>query len=167
MDNPMVTRRVFGDDAGRPVYRLTGPLGVVTYRMAGNQLRLEPQHAPAYTAEQGLADLAFAYAAFAADNWPLWTFLNRWYETFPAEAEQLPATVGEWRELRGPDLVDAMRRATWYAHFNDEVGGWSVMPIDQPTSSGAPEVGCFLAEQIARDIADDHNNKLTTSGDNQ
>jgi len=66
-----------------------------------------------------------------------------------------PATVEEWRQLRGPALVEAMRNATWHVHPSD-IGGWSIMPIDQPPESGAPEVGTFIAQELAEDIAADH-----------
>ncbi|GAA0493685.1 hypothetical protein Ade02nite_21290 [Paractinoplanes deccanensis] len=62
-----------------------------------------------------------------------------------------------WRSLRGDDLNRALLAACWYARPNDLIGGWSVMPVDQPPSSGYPEVGCFLSRPVAEHIAALHN----------
>lgn len=50
--------------------------------------------------------------------------------------------------------------AAWYAQPNDLIGGWCVMPSDQPPSSGGPEVADFCTERIAGHIAELHNASL-------
>lgn len=48
----------------------------------------------------------------------------------------------------------------WYALRNDVIGGWCVMPANQPPSWGIPEVADFVSEQVASHIADLHNEWL-------
>ncbi len=58
----------------------------------------------------------------------------------------------------------------WYAVVNDLIGGWSVATRDVPCSElrinqGKDfELGCFLDEAIARDIAELHNYALSGGG---
>lgn len=48
----------------------------------------------------------------------------------------------------------------WYARENDTIGGWCVMPIDAPPSSGIFDVADFTTEDAARHIAKLHNDWL-------
>lgn len=49
----------------------------------------------------------------------------------------------------------------WYAHSNDVIGGWSVMPVDQPPSAARlPDLASFATEHLARHIATLHNQSL-------
>jgi hypothetical protein len=50
----------------------------------------------------------------------------------------------------------------WYVHENDLIGGWCVMPIDEPPSYGIAEVADFLTKECADHIAELHNNWLDT-----
>jgi hypothetical protein len=59
-------------------------------------------------------------------------------------------------------LAAAQLAATWYARPNDLIGGWCVMPADEPPSSGPPEVASFASETVAQHIADLHNEWLET-----
>lgn len=79
--------------------------------------------------------------------------------TTPAAAT-VPTTPDDWRALRGDALVAAQLAATWYVHADDTIGGWCIMPIDQPPSCGVPAVASFLGEQVARHTADLHQAKL-------
>lgn len=49
----------------------------------------------------------------------------------------------------------------WYAHPNDLIGGWSVLTHDGPPSelngSNGYEVGTFMKEEDAKEIAASHN----------
>lgn len=89
----------------------------------------------------------------------------------PIDFDQAPAGRNEralfehWRHLRGQELVTAMQQATWYAMPDDVIGGWCVMPDDLPPSSGLPEIGSFISEVLAKEIADLHNANLTANGD--
>jgi hypothetical protein len=49
---------------------------------------------------------------------------------------------------------------TWYARENDLIGGWCIMPIDLPPSSGVPDIGDFLTQEVAQHVADLHNDWL-------
>jgi hypothetical protein len=61
----------------------------------------------------------------------------------------------------GPDdFRDAQMAARWYAHFDDTIGGWCVMPVDQPPSTGIPAVASFVFRAAAEHIADLHNATL-------
>ena len=59
-------------------------------------------------------------------------------------------------------LTAAQLAATWYARPDDLIGGWCVMPSDEPPSSGPPEVASFASETVAQHIADLHNGWLET-----
>jgi hypothetical protein len=53
----------------------------------------------------------------------------------------------------------------WYAQPNDLIGGWSVMPVDQPPSAARlPDLASFASEHIARHIATLHNQQLEDRG---
>lgn len=41
----------------------------------------------------------------------------------------------------------------WYARRNDLIGGWCVMPVDEPPSQGVPEVADFTSHELAEHIA--------------
>lgn len=73
----------------------------------------------------------------------------------------VPTTVDGWRDLPAGDLPAAMLAARWYARQEDTVGGWCVMPLDVPPSSGCPTVACFISEQVARTVADRQNTAVT------
>lgn len=59
--------------------------------------------------------------------------------------------------LPGDQLIDKMMKMLWYATENDMIGGWCIMPVPLPPSSGYPCVGNFLGEEIATWIANMHN----------
>ena len=60
-------------------------------------------------------------------------------------------------------LIAAQLAATWYARANDLIGGWCVMPSDEPPSSDIPAiVADFATETIAQHVADLHNDWLAT-----
>jgi hypothetical protein len=47
--------------------------------------------------------------------------------------------------------------AKWYAYEDDLIGGWSVMPVDEPPSEGCYVVASFITEATAYHIAELHN----------
>lgn len=51
----------------------------------------------------------------------------------------------------------------WYARKNDTIGGWCVMPVDLPPSTGIPTVGDFMNESVARYVAYTHNKEVRRS----
>lgn len=65
-----------------------------------------------------------------------------------------------WLAKRGADLEMEIFRCKWYAHEDDVIGGWCVMPVDEAPSQGCFEVASFLSEQIARYIALLHNYRI-------
>ncbi|MBO3736669.1 hypothetical protein [Actinoplanes flavus] len=75
------------------------------------------------------------------------------------------ATAGWWQGLVGPALSRALTHARWFAQPNDLIGGWSVMPVDAPPSSGIPTVADVASESIARHIAAQHNADLAVDAD--
>lgn len=66
-------------------------------------------------------------------------------------------TIEELRKLRGQALVGFMMNTKWYARENDLIGGWCVVPLDLPPSSGIWEIADFIDERAARHIAWLHN----------
>lgn len=49
----------------------------------------------------------------------------------------------------------------WYAMPEDTIGGWCVKTNEIPPSqSSVDEVACFISEEVARHVADIHNNWL-------
>jgi len=69
--------------------------------------------------------------------------------------------VEELRKLRGEALVGFMMNTKWYARENDLIGGWCVVPLDLPPSSGVFEIANFIDERAARHIAWLHNRWLS------
>jgi hypothetical protein len=53
----------------------------------------------------------------------------------------------------------------WYARPNDLIGGYCVMPVDEPPSSGIPEVADFMDEHTAQHVAKLHNDWLDRMSD--
>jgi hypothetical protein len=50
----------------------------------------------------------------------------------------------------------------WYARENDLIGGWSILNVDKSPSAcdwaqNEIEIGCFLREADAKEIAESHN----------
>jgi hypothetical protein len=64
------------------------------------------------------------------------------------------------QSLRGNAFISYMKQVSWHAMENDLIGGWCVMPLPLPPSSGVPTIADFTAEQHARYIADLHNARL-------
>ncbi len=52
----------------------------------------------------------------------------------------------------------------WFARVNDLIGGWCVMPVDEPPSLGVPEVADFTTRELAEHIAALHNHWLARKG---
>lgn len=160
-----------------PAWRVTGPLGTVTYRTLGNHLYFEPAGAEGESATRINAEQVRILAVTGTDD-QVYDALRAWYERLPelatdpfdgppadldppAPAAEVPADVRaeieRLRALRREELVDALAAATWYVHPNDLIGGWCVMPVDAPPSSGCVEIADVIAERLARAIADEHN----------
>jgi hypothetical protein len=70
-------------------------------------------------------------------------------------------SVEDLRKLRGEALVGYMMNTTWYARADDLIGGWCVVPLDLPPSSGVFEIANFVEERAARHIAWLHNRWLS------
>lgn len=49
----------------------------------------------------------------------------------------------------------------WYAQPNDLIGGWCVMPVDLPPSSGCWQVADFIGgQEMAEYVAELHNRRV-------
>lgn len=48
----------------------------------------------------------------------------------------------------------------WFVQENDIIGGWCVMPVDEPPSLGVSEVADFTTRELAEHIANIHNTWL-------
>ena len=166
MTTAEITTEAFTDH-DHPAWRVTGPNGVVTYYALGNHLYLEPRGGESDSAPTRDADEVKMLAATGTDD-QVFALLRQWhdelFELRPAAArarDEVPAGVRaeieRLRKLRGEELVDALAAATWYVHANDLIGGWSVMPLDVPPSSGCVEIAEVISERLARGIADEHN----------
>lgn len=149
------------DDNDHPAWEVSGPLGRVLYRSLENHLYLDPRNGATDAGGKELTDEARIIAATGSEK-QMYLLLTALYRLFPAPPDGAPAGVLAWRELRGAGLTDAMRRAKWFAWPDDTIGGWAVMPVNVPPSTGAPAVGSFLAEDLARHISDLHNAALPT-----
>jgi hypothetical protein len=73
-------------------------------------------------------------------------------------------TLDQWRELRGKAHVAALLGATWYAQPEDTIGGYCVMPVPRPPSSGYPYAADFCDALVAVHIAELHNAGLAARG---
>lgn len=63
-------------------------------------------------------------------------------------------------QLRGKRLEAEVLRRKWFAQENDLIGGWCVMPVNEPPSGGFFAVADFVSEKIARYIAALHNAEI-------
>lgn len=45
----------------------------------------------------------------------------------------------------------------WYVKENDVIGGWCVMPIDEPPSWGISAVANFISKDCAQHVTNLHN----------
>lgn len=59
-----------------------------------------------------------------------------------------------------------MMNTQWFARENDLIGGWCVVPIDLPPSSGVWTIANFIDERSARHIAWLHNQWLQSRRQN-
>jgi hypothetical protein len=166
-------------EKSHPAWRVAGPYGAVTYHSVDNHLHIEPRGAAGESAASLFADELKLLAATGTDA-DVFAALRNWYERLPDLAGRaaspdpaatltpdpvdvpapVRAEIERLRGLRGGELVDALDKSTWYVHPNDVIGGWSIMPVDAPPSSGCVEVADCIAEQIAHGIADRHNARL-------
>jgi hypothetical protein len=67
--------------------------------------------------------------------------------------------VLELRERADRVLSESMC-LRWYARPDDLIGGWCVMPVDEPPSAGMPAVADFIMQEAAEHIARLHNQWL-------
>ncbi len=153
-----LTTDVFTTD-GQRTWRVTGPAGVAQYQTATRQLTIEPVGMSAEKITDIAADEAAQVAVDGSDK-TMFVLLTAHYRIMAERYAGLPTSIAQWRELRGAALNTAILAADWYAWPDDTIGGWAVMPVNVPPSSGAPTVGTFLSEQIARHIAQLHNRDL-------
>lgn len=61
------------------------------------------------------------------------------------------------RYLRNQEMLKVYMQRLWYAKPNDVIGGWCVMPVDEPPSCGMFEVVDFISQEAAEHIAMLHN----------
>jgi hypothetical protein len=75
-----------------------------------------------------------------------------------------PAAEQRVTELRAraQRVLEGSMQSRWYARPNDLIGGWCVMPVDEPPSGGMPEVADFIRQEAAGHIAALHNQWLDT-----
>lgn len=67
----------------------------------------------------------------------------------------------EFVKARGKAIVNTgYLNYKWYVRENDLIGGWCVMPLDEPPSYGVAEVADFLTKECADHIAELHNEWL-------
>lgn len=64
------------------------------------------------------------------------------------------------RQLRGERLEDEVLQRKWFPQENDLIGGWCVMPVNEPPSGGCFSVADFISERTARYIAALHNAEI-------
>lgn len=65
------------------------------------------------------------------------------------------------KDLSGDELERVLPLVPWYVQPNDLIGGWCIMPIDEPPSQGeAMIVADVISESLAREIVDAHNARL-------
>jgi hypothetical protein len=65
--------------------------------------------------------------------------------------------VTVYGEKLGSRIIENQLKVRWFARENDLIGGWCVMPADQPPSEGTPEVADFIRQDVAEHIAELHN----------
>ena len=70
------------------------------------------------------------------------------------------------RLLNDDELETYLIFREWYVQPNDLIGGYCVMPVDLPPSSGWPEVADFHSQRAARHVVLVHNSwyRLQSTG---
>lgn len=64
------------------------------------------------------------------------------------------------RTLNGKELEREVMRRNWFVQPDDLIGGWCIMPINQPPSSGCFEVASFMSKIAAEHVVFLHNRVL-------
>ena len=68
--------------------------------------------------------------------------------------------IDQLRALRGAQLEREIMSREWFAHENDLVGGWCVMPVNRPPSVCPIVVGDFMSKVAATHVVQLHNRVL-------
>ena len=72
----------------------------------------------------------------------------------------MPAAVaGLWR-LGPAGLEEYIKDNAWFVEGDDLIGGWVIVPLPFPPSTGNVGIANFVHEDIARHIVDLHNQWL-------
>lgn len=64
-----------------------------------------------------------------------------------------------WDYLDAQPAINRMM-SRWYARENDLIGGYCIMPTDEPPSTGTYPIGDFLSQEVAMHVAALHNDWL-------
>jgi transcriptional regulator with XRE-family HTH domain len=64
------------------------------------------------------------------------------------------------RSLEPDQLETELLNRKWYVHPNDLIGGFCVMPVDAPPSSGCFEIAESMSEGWAKHITELHNSEI-------
>lgn len=67
------------------------------------------------------------------------------------------------RSLSPEKLEGEILNRKWYVQPNDLIGGWCIMPVDAPPSTGCVEIAGFISKDQALHIADLHNRSIAES----
>jgi len=78
---------------------------------------------------------------------------------YPGQTSEQAQAVSRLRE-RACRVLEESMTSRWYARPDDLIGGWCVMPVDEPPSAGMPEVASFIMQEAAEHIAFLHNQWL-------
>lgn len=65
------------------------------------------------------------------------------------------------KDLRGDELEAALLLAPWYVQPNDLIGGWCIMPIDEPPSQAEYMIiADVFSRELGERIVSEHNARL-------
>ena len=81
-----------------------------------------------------------------------------WHDLPPLE--KMPAAVAALWKLGPKGLKRYVMNNPWFVEADDLVGGWCITPLPFPPSTGNVEIAQFIHEDIARYIANLHNEHL-------
>jgi hypothetical protein len=70
-----------------------------------------------------------------------------------------PAVAALWK-LGPRGAEDFIMNNPWFVEVDDLVGGWALVPLPFPPSSGVIEIAGFTHEPVARYVAALHNERL-------
>lgn len=76
------------------------------------------------------------------------------------DLDKMPPAVAEIWKLGPEGVRQYVMNNVWFVEADDLIGGWVIVPLPMPPSTGIVEIASFVHEDMARYIASLHNEHL-------